>query len=318
MVMESGESAARVDAVCATQNGVIARWQVVECGESAAFIRRKLRRREWATVYRGVFVDHTGPLTWRQRAWAAVVAAFPAALSHESALHDEKVPSSGPVHIMVDRHRRVIARPGVVVHYGSRLDERVLWHTQPPRVRIEEAVLDVAADASSMVGVVGCLTDVLGARKTTADRLRTTLHSRRTMPRRTFIDEVLRDIRDGSCSVLEYEYLRKVERAHALPAPRRQAPIVIGRRGLRDVEYRDWGVVVELDGRAWHDGPAARDRDLERDLDAAVGATRQTLRIGWGQVFDRPCVTARKVGEVLRAHGWDGTPVRCPACPGLP
>ena len=45
----------------------------------------------------------------------------------------------------------------------------------------------------------------------------------------------------------------------------------------RDVEYDDF--VVELDGRLFHDDTAARDRDLERDLDAAVEG-KDTIRLG--------------------------------------
>ena len=57
----------------------------------------------------------------------------------------------------------------------------------------------------------------------------------------------------------------------------------------------------------------ARDRDLERDLFAVVGGAT-TGRVGWGQVFDRPCVTAELVGILLTQRGWTGTLKRCPAC----
>ncbi|WP_075052015.1 hypothetical protein [Gordonia malaquae] len=43
-----------------------------------------------------------------------------------------------------------------------------------------------------------------------------------------------------------------VERAHGLPAPLRQAPTGVGRPGFRDLDYPEWGVVVELDGRLGH------------------------------------------------------------------
>ena len=62
------------------QDGVIARWQALAAGATDSDIERRLRRREWARVSPGVYVDHTGPLTWRQRAWAAVLAVWPAAL----------------------------------------------------------------------------------------------------------------------------------------------------------------------------------------------------------------------------------------------
>lgn len=310
--------ATRLDQLLVAQDGVIARRQVVECGFSAAFLRRKLRRREWVTVYPGVYVNHTGPITGTQRAWSVVLDAFPAALSHLSAISDGEPNASGPVHILVDRHRRVTRRAGVVVHYGSRLDDRVLWHAHPPRVRLDEAVLDVVAEATSTTAVIACLADVVGARRTTADRLLAALESRPRMAKREFVAGVLRDVRDGTCSVLEHGYLTRIERAHGLPTPERQAPTTAGRHGFRDVDYEDWGLVVELDGRLGHDGPVARDRDLERDLDAAVAASRLTLRLGWGQVFGRPCATAVKLARALHARGWRGPVVRCAECPPVP
>ncbi|AFA72614.1 hypothetical protein GPOL_c15650 [Gordonia polyisoprenivorans VH2] len=309
---------ARLDDLLASQDGVITRGQVIDCGFSAAFVRRMVRRREWATVFPGVYVDHTGPLTARQRQWSAVLDAFPAALSHSSAILDGDVAPTQPVHIVVDRQRRVTRRQGVVVHYGSRLDDRVLWHARPPRLRIEEAVLDVVDASSSSARVVACLADAVQARRTTADRLLAALRRRPRIAHRRFVEGVLRDVRDGTCSVLEHGYLTKVERAHGLPAPIRQAPTTVGRRGLRDVEYVDFGLVVELDGRLGHDGPVARDRDLERDLDAAVHGDRLTLRLGWGQVYERPCATATKIARALRARGWRGTVAGCPACPSSP
>ena len=49
----------------------------------------------------------------------------------------------------------------------------------------------------------------------------------------------------------------------------------------------------------------------DRDLDAAADR-HETLRLGWGQVFDRPCLTAHRVARVLVARGWDGSSLtRC-------
>src|SRR6476620_2678399 len=50
------------------QSGVIARHQALAVGMAEHDIRRKLRRREWATVHPGVYVNHTGPLPFLQRA----------------------------------------------------------------------------------------------------------------------------------------------------------------------------------------------------------------------------------------------------------
>lgn len=135
------------------QDGVISRAQAVEYGAAEHEIRRLLRTNEWARVHPGVYVDHTGPLTWQQRAWAAVLCCQPAALCHESArraadgpgraVHDD----GSPIHVAVDHSRMPAAPDGVRVHRLADFDAKVLWNASPPRQRPEEAVVDLAASA---------------------------------------------------------------------------------------------------------------------------------------------------------------------------
>lgn len=304
------------------QDGVISRRQAIACGCTDNDLRRKVRRREWAfAAHPGVYVNHTGPLSWRQRAWAAVLYAWPAALTGISALRAAEGPGrrdrddEAPIRVAVDRARTVVRRDGIVVEQRSRLAARTQWNASPPRIRLEEALLDLAAEAPTDLDAVARLADAVNARMTTPGRLLDTLARRSRIARRDFLEGVLTDVRDGTCSVLEHRYLTDVERAHGLPRPVRQAPTGAGRPGFRDADYPDYDISVELDGRLGHDGSAARDRDLERDLDAAAVVQRLTVRLGWGQVVDRPCSTAAKVGRILRRRGWTGTVGACPRCP---
>ena len=184
-------------------------------------------------------------------------------------------------------------------------------------MRIEEAVLDAAATATTPERAIAYLSDAVQARSTTADRPLATLDDRSRVRSRTFLREVLLDVRDGTCSVLEHHYLTKVERKHHLPKPARQSRTTVGRPGLRDLEYRNWGLIIELDGRLAHDNAVARANDMERDLDAAVDGECLTLRLGYRQVVGRPCITTHKVARALRTRGWRGAPVRCPECPPI-
>lgn len=85
------------------QDGVISRAQLGALGAAPHDVRRLLRRRELVLVHPGVYVDHTGPLTWQQRAQAAVLAHWPAALTRESALPSP--PPAAPIQVAVDaRH----------------------------------------------------------------------------------------------------------------------------------------------------------------------------------------------------------------------
>lgn len=310
-----------LDVILGQQGGVIARRQVLACGEKPHDIRRKVRRHEWASVHPGVYVTHTGALTWHQRAWAAVLASGPdAALCLDSALraHEAKavalVDDHGPIHIAVARHRNLDAPQGVRVLRMADLHGRVQWNLSPPRTRYDDTVLDLAARGTALTSVAR-LADACGSRRTTAARLRDRLDSRPRIAQRTWLRSVLSDVAEGTCSVLEHGYLDLVERAHGLPVGRRQAPRA-GSTGrvYRDVDYAGLGLVVELDGRLFHTSTADRDRDLDRDLDAAAARVALTVRLGFGQVYERPCVTAAKVAAVMQRLGWSGSPVACPDC----
>lgn len=124
---------------------------------------------------------------------------------------------------------------------------------------------------------------------------------------------MLADIADGSNSALEHAYLTRVERPHGLPKPRRQHR-PIGQGVCRDLDYEQFGLVIELDGRQFHDDAIARDRDMERDLVAKVREGRDTVRLGWGQVVPRACSTALNIGTLLQNRGWRASPERCRNC----
>ncbi|WP_285033471.1 type IV toxin-antitoxin system AbiEi family antitoxin domain-containing protein [Mycolicibacterium sp. lyk4-40-TYG-92] len=299
-----------IDELVRHQAGVISRRQAIDAGLRDHQIRRLLRRNEWARVHAGVYIDHTGPLTWLQRAWAAVLYAAPAALCLESALSIE-----GPlIHIAVSRHRAMLVEPeGVRIHHIDHLDGRVLWNVGPPRLRYEEAALDVAARATGF-DAIAVLADACQSRRTTADRLLRVFDSRRRIRGRRWLRAVLVDIAEGTCSVLEYGYRNRIERAHGLPRAKRQTRFVSSLGVVyRDAEYAE-RLVVELDGRLFHDSASARNKDFERDLDAAVDG-RSTVRLGYRQVFDRPCQTAAKIAQVMRQHGIDVSGHACgPAC----
>ena len=307
-----------LDPILADQAGVISRRQALAAGLTRHDVNRWLRRRELAPLHPGVYVTHTGQLSWTQLAWAGVLLCWPAALAGQSALRAAEGPGSRRttqrIEVAVARDRSLTVPSSVRVHRTAHLDARVLWHVGPPRLRYEEAALDVAAAATSDFDCLGELARAVQGRRTTAGRLLARLADRDRIARRDWIAAVLRDVADGACSVLEHGYLTRVERAHGLATARRQ---VRDRPGAgvvhRDVEY-DGGLVVELDGRLFHDTAAQRDLDFDRDLDAAV-AGKQSVRLSYGQVFDRGCRTAARIALLLRAHGWSGRLDRCPDCP---
>lgn len=300
------------------QAGVVSRRQVLDQGLTRHDLERLRRRRELVSIHPGVYVNHTGDPTWLQRAWAAVLATGKrTALSHASALrayegrglrhHDDDL-----IHVAVDRGRHIHTPDGVAVHRLQGLEDRVLWNLGPPRLRYEDATLEVAIGQPTDLKAIGVISDAVQSRRTTAPRILATADQRSRLARRGFLTEVLNDVAEGACSALEHGYLTRVERAHGLDQGRRQAPRASAKGTVyRDVEYST-GPIVELDGRLFHDSTLQRDGDMDRDLDAASDG-QSTIRLSWGQVFDRPCRTAGRLARILRRSGWAGTPRRCGA-----
>jgi hypothetical protein len=302
------------------QMGVVSRAQLLGAGETPPSIRRMIRRRELAVVHPGIYVGHTGDPTWVQRAWAAVLHAWPAALAGEAALRAHEGPGKRAdpaiVEVAVARSRTILEPPGVRITRIDRLDQRAVWTVGPPRLRYDDAAIAVACRASTDMEALRVLADVVQGRRSTAGRLAVELASRQRAHRRTWLASVLEDIAEGTCSVLEHGYLSRIVRPHGLPVGERQVRDGRGDRVVyRDVEH-EHGLVVELDGRLFHDSARRRDADLERDLDAAV-AGKDTVRLGWGQVFDRTCSTAAKVAALHAARGWSGSPRPCGARCGI-
>jgi hypothetical protein len=304
------------------QDHVLSRAQVLENGGSDNDIARMLRRREWAQVHPGVYVDHTGPLTREQHEWAAVLYCSPSALTGRSALEKYGLWSGRevdkrdqrPVEIAIGRNRRVGDRPGIEIVRLQRFDQDVHTNLAPPRVRLEQAVLGVASASPDVSSAVAVICDAVQSRRTTAPRLLAALEARPRLRHRALLGRILTDVTAGAYSVLEREYLLRVERPHGLPTGSRQRQVRIGRSNTyRDVEYLRHATIVELDGRLGHE--LARDRwdDMERDI-GALTAGSLTARLGWAPVLE-PCRAASAVAAILAARGWAGTIRPCsPTC----
>ncbi len=306
----------RLAQLIAAQDGVVSRCQVLALGGTDDLIERRLRRREWARVHPGVYVDHTGPPSWSQLAWAGVLYAAPAVLSGHSALRAGRVrghEGSG-IQVAVQGERRVGSVEGLKVERISDFDRVALTHLSPPRLRVEAALLRVAARASSDDASVAVLADACQSGATTSARLLVELRHLPKLRRRRLLLAVLEDVAVGAHSALERRYLVDVERPHGLPRGRRQEAQHSGdRRVRRDVEYVALGTFVELDGRLGHEWAAGRWADLDRDL-AAAATGRITVRLGWGQVL-QPCRLALSMGQLLSSRGWEGTLRPCgPTC----
>lgn len=299
------------------QLGVIASWQAEYAGLSVLRMKNLVRYGRWQRLHHGVYAAFTGEPSRDAVMWAAVLRAGPQSiLSHETAaeldgLVDKR---SKLLHVTIPESQRVRPIPGFVIHRSSRILEARDPRSLPPRTMVEETVLDLAQAATSFDNVISLVARSCQRRLTTPFLLTLALEARAKTRWRAELELALRDVADGVHSVLEYRYLRDVERAHGLPTADRQARAVQhGRMVYRDARYGEYGVAVELDGKASHPDDR-RWRDNRRD-NAAAADGLFTLRYGWADVTERPCETAEEVGAVLGRRGWPGPLRRCgPAC----
>jgi len=300
------------------QRGMIATWQADYAGFSAEAMKNLARTGRWHRLDRGVYAAFTGEPPRGAVLWAAVLRAGPrSVLSHETAAETYGLINkpSKLMHVTIPQTHRVEPVRGLVIHRSARDLEQIRDPgLLPPRTMIEETVLDLAQAAADFDDVVALLARACQRRLTFPVLLRQSLDGRPRSRWRAEIREALRDVASGVHSPLEHRYLRNIERAHGLPAADRQAwAAQNGRVIQRDVRYRRYCVVVELDGAAYH--PAEkRLADMRRD-NAAAAQGLVTLRYGWSDVTKRPCQTAAEVAAALRARGWTGQLRRCgPDC----
>ena len=309
-------------ALLRAQDGVVSRRQVLEAGLDDNDIERLVRRRTWARVHPGVYVDHTGPLSTTQTHWAAVLSCWPAALYGESALvafdalpaGRRRTGAQPVIHVAIQHPRKLTAARGIKVHRIVGLDSQVQWNLGPPRLRFEHAVLTTCAAAPTRATALAIAADACQQRRTTAARLLDALDGYRRLRHGSWLRTVLHDVAAGTMSLLEHGYLR-LERGHGLPPARRQRRAETGESVYRDVRYPGVDVVVELDGRLGHEWTDERWQDMDRDLDA--GAEGQlTIRLGWRHVVEDGCRTAERMSRVLQHRGWTGDVRPCgPSCP---
>lgn len=294
--------------VASAQGGMISRQQAHGCGLSDAMIIRRVRTGRWQRIHAGVYAIAGPPGGWMSAVWAAYLAVGPpAVVSHETALLIHGVPDRTvprhPVTYTVPhgRHHRIA---GAMVH---QLDDVLTHHTRrlpsglvvgtPARAVVDVAatlrqrhlgdVVDevIAARIASMGQIEACFAEVARAGKRGVHRLAAVLDDRGPgfVPATSKLEKALFGaLADGG-----------------LPAPDRQVPLP-GRGaidGVVDAAYPDVRVVLEADGRRWHQRVRDMERDRLRDAEAAR-VDWLTLRFTYSRITGDPGEVADVVRDV--------------------
>lgn len=306
----------------AEQADAIARRQSAVAGIDLDTMRNRLRNGRWQRLQRGVYATFSGDPARETMLWGALLRAGPGAvLSHQTAaerhgLIDEPT-SSISITVPAARNPGRTKISGVVVHRSDAILRTRHPAMLPPCTRVEDTVLDLIEIAPTFDDAYAWICRAIGRRRTTADRIHLAMDARKKMRWRREIALALGDAAGGALSVLEYRYVRRVERPHGLPAAHRQARIRQGTSNrYLDNLYEPYLVCVEVDGTAAH--PADEQwRDKRRDNANAVNGI-VTLRFGLLDLGDRRCETAASIATLLRLRGWPGSPRTCErGCTGV-
>jgi predicted transcriptional regulator of viral defense system len=304
----------------AMQGRAIACRQGAGVGINPRAMRTRMSSGRWQRLQWGVYAAYSGEPARETMLWAALLRAGPGAvLSHQTAAERHGL-IDGPsslitITVPAAKHPARVKIPGVVIHRSDTILRTTHPAMLPPCTRVEDTVLDLIQIAATFDDAYEWICRAIGRRLTTAERIRQAMDTRKKTRWRKELTLALADAGDGVLSLLEYRYVRRVERPHGLPAARRQARIRqrTGNRYLDNL-YEEYGVCSELDGTAAH--PADEQwRDKRRDnANAALGIV--TLRFGVADLGSRRCETAAAVAAVLRLRGWPGTPHPCsrPGC----
>jgi len=298
--------------VALSQGGLVTTAQCLAAGMTHHAVEWRLTSGRWQRLRRGVYLTHSGPADWVARAGAAVLASGAGAvLSHASAARLFGLVGEDPatLDVTVPSRNRARGVPGVRVHRVQ--DRSVRRRPWPPRTSVEDTILDLGRTVT-LDEVTALAARACARRLTAPSRLADALRERHRYPARALLRLALGDIDEGAESLLEVRYIRGVEQRHALPKATRQARFAGSGRGRRDFELGAYRVIVEVDGRLWHEGRFLSDR--QRDRRSTVRGWG-TLRYTWAEVVGDPCAVAREIAAVLRGRGWTGTARPCsPRC----
>lgn len=294
------------------QQGVLAIEQARQHGWSYGAVRHAIESGRWRRVHRGVVLAQTGPVTYLQQVWAAVLAGGEsAAASHGTALWlaDRRDQPPKMVHIALPRDvSGQVTDPLVKVHRVRTLSGTDLHPVaRPPRVTVERAVMQCAMAARDVDEAVSVIARTVQRGLTTAGRLLSALEAAPNLPHRAVLLEATRLAGCGAQSGAEVAYLRD-SRRHGLPEPECQRRDVAGGAFYLDAYYhRHPGrpVVLELDGRLGHFDVDSWRKDMLRDS-THVARGRVALRLPALLTFTDPGRPVGLVASVLRREGWDG------------
>lgn len=291
---------AEIASIAGRQHGLISLEQLRGLGIDRGAAHQRVRAGRLHPVHDGVYAVGFPTLTRDRQLMAAVLACGPdAALSHRSAaeLWGLRPDERDSVDVTAPGRRGRSPR-GIDAHRHSSLRASDVIRVRGiPCTNVERTLLDLAA-----------LVPIWGLRKAVAEaevlrmldhaklrRLIQRNRGRRGVARlRLVLDELHPQVK-RTRSELERRFLRMCVRAD-LPSPEVNASLEIdGRRLEPDFLWRDAGLIIEADGRRYHDTDSAFQLDRRREQRLQLAGWRVS-RCTWEQVENE----SRRLAETIR------------------
>jgi very-short-patch-repair endonuclease len=294
--MRPAEIDALILRLARAQHGIIARWQVVPAGVPRTLLDERVRRRRLERVARGVY--RVPGLEGPRAAVVATVLAVgaDAVASHETASNLHGLLEHAAAKMVVSTGRGHPDRREHVLLHRVRLpaDERVTCDGVPV-TSIARTLLDLAAVLADRP-LEQALARGLHLDAVSTDEIRELIARYPRRPGTPRLRAMLAADEPPSMtrSDAEERFLELVRTAQ-LPDPRVNVRI----HGFEvDFCRRAHGVVVEIDGLAYHTTRAAQQRDRHRDSTLGAAGIR-VLRFTWQDLRTRPEATLVKVALAL-------------------
>jgi very-short-patch-repair endonuclease len=279
------------------QHGHVTRAQALATGMSPKAFEGRVRRGRLHRVHRGVYrVGHTAPLDFDREMAAVLAFGTRTVLTHGSAayLFGMAPRPHRDVHVTGPDRR---SRRGIRLHRSPLTPAEVTRRHGVPVARPARTLVDLAAVAAGLL-VERAVEDALRRRLVTRAALDAEASLRR--PGSARIQQLLALERAPALTRSEAERrLVELIRAAGLPAPDHNVRVM----GLEvDMLWREQGLVVEVDGFAYHSGRAAFERDRVRDARLAADGLR-VMRITWRQLSAQPHAVVARLAEALASRG---------------
>jgi hypothetical protein len=290
---------ARIAALAARQEGVVARLQLLALGLHPRAISRRVAAGRLHPVHRGVYAVGHRVLGPRGRWMAAVLAGGPdAVLSHAAAgaLWGLRPSAASRVDITVPHTTGARAQAGLHIHRSRRLGDNVTTHEGIPVTTPARTILDLAAVLQRRP-LERLLDSAENARLTDVASLEALARAHAGHRGATKLLATLDIHTPGTTltrSELEELFLALC-RAHGLPQPLVNHHVA-GRE--RDFVFADHRLVVEIDSWTFHRTRRQFEADRYRDA-ALLLAGYRTLRVTDTQLEYGPRAVAATVAAAL-------------------